>query len=53
MMANLSAAIEKSPNAFTAVTFGNGGTVKCFPGGYAYRGNIGELLPEMRDEIHT
>ena len=35
MIASLSAAIAKSPRAFTAVILGCVGTVKCFPGGYA------------------
>jgi hypothetical protein len=36
MMANLSAAKAKPPSEFTAVMFGNGGTVKYLPGGKAY-----------------
>ena len=35
MMASLSAAIEKSPRTFTAVTLGHSGTAKCLPGGNA------------------
>lgn len=35
MIASLSAAIAKSPRAFTAVMFGCSGTVKYFPAGYA------------------
>ena len=35
MMASLSAAIEKSPRTFTAVTLGHWGTAKCLPGGNA------------------
>lgn len=34
-IANLSAAIPKSPNTLTEVTFGNGGTVKNWPGAKA------------------
>ena len=35
MIASLSAAIAKSPRAFTTVMFGWAGTVKYLPGGYA------------------
>lgn len=35
MIANLSAAIEKSPRTLTAVMFGIKGMAKCFPGGKA------------------
>ena len=36
MKAKRSAAMSKSPRAFTAVILGRAGTVKCFPAGKAY-----------------
>lgn len=44
IMANLSALIQKSPRALTAVILGREGTEKCWPGGKAY--HVGSVMSD-------
>lgn len=52
MIASLSAAISKSPRAFTAVMFGSAGTLKCSPGGKACVMLVSVRRPLEREGAH-